>query len=129
MNIGLIGAGAIGTAIARALSRSGMKISIANSRGPASLAGLVAGLGPHARAVTVKEAAQADMVFLAVNSCDVDLPATGDTDVCSAISSASSTPMPGSEPCATALDAVDSFAGSSPGLCLARLQTCASAHR
>ena len=67
MNIGLIGAGAIGTAIARALSRSGMKISIANSRGPASLAGLVAELGPLARAVTVKEAAQADLVFLAVN--------------------------------------------------------------
>lgn len=67
MNIGIIGAGAIGTAIARALSRSGIAASIANSRGPASLAGLVAELGPGIKAATVEEAAQADLVFLAVN--------------------------------------------------------------
>lgn len=67
MNIGIIGAGAIGTAIARALSRSGIDAVIANSRGPASLAELVAELGPRIKAVTVGEAAQADLVFLAVN--------------------------------------------------------------
>jgi hypothetical protein len=65
MNIGIIGAGAIGAAIARALSRSGIDASIANSRGPASLAGLVTELGPRIKAVTVREAAQADLLFLA----------------------------------------------------------------
>lgn len=67
MNISIIGAGAIGTAIARALSRAGIETAIANSRGPASLAGLVAELGPRVRAVTLSEAAAADLVFLAVN--------------------------------------------------------------
>ena len=67
MNIGIIGAGAIGTAIARTLSRAGIEASVANSRGPASLAGLVAELGPGIRAVSALEAAQADLVFLAVN--------------------------------------------------------------
>jgi len=67
MNIGIIGAGAIGTAIARTLSRAGINTLIANSRGPASLAGLVAELGPRVRAATVAQAAQADLVFLAVN--------------------------------------------------------------
>lgn len=67
MNIGIIGAGAIGTAIAGALSRAGIEVAIANSRGPASLAGVVAGLGPRVKAATVAEAARADLVFLAVN--------------------------------------------------------------
>ncbi|CAN7269664.1 NADPH-dependent F420 reductase [Massilia sp. LjRoot122] len=67
MNIGIIGAGAIGTSIARALARAGIDAVIANSRGPQSLAALEQELGPRIRAVTVKEAAQADLVFLAVN--------------------------------------------------------------
>lgn len=67
MNISIIGAGAIGTAIARTLSRAGLKTLVANSRGPASLAGLVAELGPMAKAATVAEVAKADLVFLAVN--------------------------------------------------------------
>jgi predicted dinucleotide-binding enzyme len=67
MKIGIIGAGAIGTAIARTLAAAGIDAVIANSRGPASLAPLEAQLGKHIRAATVREAAQADMVFLAVN--------------------------------------------------------------
>lgn len=67
MNISIIGAGAIGTAIARALSRAGIETAIANSRGPALLAGLVAELGSRVRAVTLSEAAAAELVFLAVN--------------------------------------------------------------
>lgn len=67
MSIGIIGAGAIGAAIARALARSGIEATIANSRGPASLAALVEELGPKLRAGTVREAAQAELVFLAVN--------------------------------------------------------------
>jgi predicted dinucleotide-binding enzyme len=67
MKIAIIGAGAIGTAIARSLSRAGIAASIANSRGPQSLAALVNELGPHITAVSAQEAAQADLVFLAVN--------------------------------------------------------------
>ncbi len=67
MKIGIIGAGAIGTAIARALARAGIHALVANSRGPQSLAALEGELGPHIRAADVKEAASADLVFVAVN--------------------------------------------------------------
>ncbi|RMH86980.1 NADP oxidoreductase [Pseudomonas sp. AOB-7] len=67
MNIGIIGAGAIGTAIAQALATAGIDVVIANSRGPDSLAALVERLGPKVRAVSREEAARADLVFLAVN--------------------------------------------------------------
>lgn len=67
MNISIIGAGAIGTAIARLLTTAGLQVSIANSRGPDSLAPLIADLGPLAHAVTVQQASLADIVFLAVN--------------------------------------------------------------
>ena len=65
MNISIIGAGAIGSAIARNLSKAGIAATIANSRGPASLAALHAEL-PNIRPVTIDEAAKADVVFLAV---------------------------------------------------------------
>ncbi|MBM7044802.1 NADPH-dependent F420 reductase [Rhizobium lusitanum] len=67
MSISIIGAGAIGSAIARKFARNGIEVSIANSRGPETLQALVSELGPNAKAVTLKEAAQADIVFLAVN--------------------------------------------------------------
>ncbi|HWX01526.1 NADPH-dependent F420 reductase [Collimonas sp.] len=67
MNIAIIGAGAIGSAIARQLARNGIQASIANSRGPQSLKALTDELGPHIKAVSVQEAAQADLVFVAVN--------------------------------------------------------------
>jgi len=66
MKIAIIGAGAIGSAIARILTRAGIPAAIANSRGPQSLAALTAELGPNLQAVTVAEAAQAELVFLAV---------------------------------------------------------------
>lgn len=65
MNISIIGAGAIGSAIARNLSRAGIAATIANSRGPESLAALHQEL-PAIRPVTIEEAAKADVVFLAV---------------------------------------------------------------
>lgn len=67
MHIAIIGAGAIGSAIAKALTQAGINVAIANSRGPQTLAPLLAELGPRAKAVTREEAAQADLVFLAVN--------------------------------------------------------------
>ncbi|MBK3810058.1 NAD(P)-binding domain-containing protein [Paraburkholderia aspalathi] len=67
MSIAIIGAGAIGSAIARKLARNGIKASIANSRGPESLKALADELSPHIKAVSIKEAARADVVFVAVN--------------------------------------------------------------
>ena len=67
MKIGIIGAGAIGSAIARKLARNGIDASIANSRGPQSLQALTNDLGPHIKAVNLKDAARADLVFVAVN--------------------------------------------------------------
>lgn len=64
-SIGIIGAGAIGSAIARILSKAGIHAMIANRRGPESLVALAEELG--VRPVSVAEAAQADIVFLAVN--------------------------------------------------------------
>ena len=57
--IGIIGAGHIGSQVARAAIDAGYEVVIANSRGPETLAGLVAELGPHARAATAVEAAEA----------------------------------------------------------------------
>lgn len=65
--IGIIGAGNIGQAFARALAKNGLSATIANSRGPASLASLVAELGPNIAAGTREEAARADIVLVAVN--------------------------------------------------------------
>lgn len=66
MNISIIGAGAIGSAIARILTAAGIPVALANSRGPASLAALADELGPLLTPVTVAEAAQAELVFLSV---------------------------------------------------------------
>ncbi|KUH69816.1 NADP oxidoreductase [Mycolicibacterium novocastrense] len=66
MKIAIIGAGALGSAIARNLARNGIDASIANSRGPQSLKALAEELAPHIHAVSVTEAAQADLVFVAV---------------------------------------------------------------
>lgn len=55
--IGIIGAGHIGGQVARAVIGQGYDVVIANSRGPETLAELVAELGPQARAATPAEAA------------------------------------------------------------------------
>jgi len=57
--IGIIGAGHIGSALAQALSGLGYDVVIANSRGPETLADLVAGLGPKVTAATAADAAAA----------------------------------------------------------------------
>ena len=65
--IGLIGAGHIGSQVARLAVRNGYKVVISNSRDPKTLSGLVAELGPDARAATALEAAQAgDIVVVTV---------------------------------------------------------------
>lgn len=65
--IGLIGAGHIGSQIARLAVASGYDVVICNSRGPETLSALVSELGPRARAATVVEAARAgDIVVVSV---------------------------------------------------------------
>jgi len=66
MTIGIIGSGALGSNVARALAQNGQSAIIANSRGPASLAALVTELGSTITAGTVAEAAAADIVVLAL---------------------------------------------------------------
>ena len=57
--IGIIGAGHIGSQVARAAITAGYDVVISNSRGPQTLEGLVAELGPGARAATSEDAATA----------------------------------------------------------------------
>ncbi|MCK2026328.1 MULTISPECIES: NADPH-dependent F420 reductase [Microbacterium] len=57
--LGIIGAGNIGSQVARVAVANGYDVVIANSRGPETLADLVAELGPKARAATAEEAAAA----------------------------------------------------------------------
>lgn len=65
--IGIIGAGHIGSQVARLALASGYRVVISNSRGPDSLAELIEELGPGARAATVEEAAEAgDLVVVAI---------------------------------------------------------------
>jgi hypothetical protein len=65
--IGLIGAGHIGSQIARLAVASGYHVVISNSRSPGTLAEIVAELGPNARAATALEAAQCgDIVVVTV---------------------------------------------------------------
>lgn len=57
--IGFIGSGHIGSQVARKAIENGYDVVLSNSRGPETLADLVAELGPRARAATATEAAQA----------------------------------------------------------------------
>ena len=65
--IGIIGAGHIGSTLARGLVDHGYDVVISNSRGPESLAALVAELGEKATAGTVADAADfGDVVIVTV---------------------------------------------------------------
>ena len=66
MDIGIIGAGRLGQAMARTALRAGRSVLIANSHGPESLASVVASLGEGVSAGTVAEAATADLTVIAV---------------------------------------------------------------
>ena len=72
MSIGILGAGTLGSNLARLLARSGLAVTIANRRGPQSLARLVGELGPTVRAGTVEEVASAEMVVVALRWVDLD---------------------------------------------------------
>lgn len=67
MKIGIIGSGNIGATLARHFAKAGHQVGLSNSRGPASLDGLVKSIGPNACAMTAEEAAKfGEVVLLAV---------------------------------------------------------------
>lgn len=72
MTIGIIGAGALGTSVARTFAAAGVPAILSNSRGPDSLASLVEELGPNITAGTTEEAAQAAIVIVAVRWVDLE---------------------------------------------------------
>src|SRR5574338_1493150 len=75
--IGLIGAGHIGSQVARLAVRHGYDVVLSNSRGPETLKALVSELGPRARAATPREAAGAgDLVVVTIPLKNIgDVPA------------------------------------------------------
>ncbi len=71
--IGLIGAGHIGSQVARAAIASGYDVVLSNSRGPETLSELVSELGPKARAVTAQQAAEAgELVVVTIPLTAID---------------------------------------------------------
>jgi 8-hydroxy-5-deazaflavin:NADPH oxidoreductase len=75
--VGVIGAGRIGQALARTAQRAGRKVVIANSRGPETLAPVVAALGTGVSAGTVRHAAAAGIVAIAVPWTNVTAAVAG----------------------------------------------------
>jgi predicted dinucleotide-binding enzyme len=67
MKIGIVGSGNIGGTAARLFVSAGHEVAIANSRGPETLADLVAELGDSARAATPEQAVEfGEAVLLAI---------------------------------------------------------------
>ena len=65
--IGFIGSGNVGQAIARRAVAAGHTVVVSNSRGPETLAGLVAAFGPRASAATATAASNAaEIVIVAI---------------------------------------------------------------
>lgn len=75
--IGLIGAGNIGSQLARLAVKHGCDVVLSNSRGPETLTDLVRELGPRARAATPAQAAEAgDIVVVTIPLKNIkDVPA------------------------------------------------------
>lgn len=66
MKIGMIGAGVVALAIARRAIAAGHEVVLCNSTGGERLASAVEDLGDHARAGTLDEVVEADLIVLAV---------------------------------------------------------------
>ncbi|MHC1547887.1 NADPH-dependent F420 reductase [Phyllobacterium sp. K27] len=65
-SIGILGAGLLGSAIAKRLGAKGIAATIANSRGPETLSALIAEAGPSIKAGTRVEVASKDVVFVSI---------------------------------------------------------------
>jgi predicted dinucleotide-binding enzyme len=67
MKIGILGAGHIGSTLARHFAAAGHEVALSNSRGPDTLTDVVAELGENARALTAGDAARfGDVVVVAL---------------------------------------------------------------
>jgi predicted dinucleotide-binding enzyme len=66
MDVGIIGGGRLGLAMARTALRAGRSVVVANSRGPETLTAAVSELGEGVSAGSVDEAAAAAIVVIAV---------------------------------------------------------------
>jgi predicted dinucleotide-binding enzyme len=75
--VGIIGVVNIGQALARIAQRAGREVVIANSRGPESLALVVAALGSGVSAGTVRDTTAAGIVAIAVPWTNVPAAVTG----------------------------------------------------
>jgi len=71
VKVGFIGAGNVAGTIGRHLITAGHTIIVSNSRGPETLVGFVSDLGPGAIAGTKEQAAECDVVILAVHWVNV----------------------------------------------------------
>lgn len=70
--IGVIGAGAIGTAFTKQALKAGYQVILSNSRGPESLAGIISELGSGVSAGKAEDAVKADVVVLSVKWGNVE---------------------------------------------------------
>jgi predicted dinucleotide-binding enzyme len=66
MSYAIIGFGKIGKALAKAFARNGIVVSVATTRDPESFAADAVAIGPTVIAKTLAQAAEADVIFLAV---------------------------------------------------------------
>ena len=66
MSYAIIGSGNVGTALARQFARAGISVSIANTRGPASIPSAVRELGQAVVPATVEAALEAEVLLLAI---------------------------------------------------------------
>ena len=66
MSYAIIGFGKIGHALAKAIARKGIEVSVATTRDPESFASDAAAIGPTILPKTLAEAVKADVIFLAV---------------------------------------------------------------
>ena len=72
MSIGIIGAGNLGSNFARALARKNIPAMLSGRRGPSALRELASQIGPPIRATSVAEAAQAELVLIALRWVDLE---------------------------------------------------------
>jgi predicted dinucleotide-binding enzyme len=65
MSYAIVGAGNVGQALAKAFARQGIEVLLASRRSPEALAPIAAELGSSVVPTSLKDAAKADIVFLA----------------------------------------------------------------
>lgn len=66
MKYAIMGAGKIGTALAKAFARKSIEVGLANTRGPKTIEALAKDLGPSVLPQSAQDAFEAEIIFLAV---------------------------------------------------------------